>query len=53
MERKRLNMLDTLKSSGGIFTDSRKVEMFLKGNKLDEKSRAEEIEDGDTVCQRK
>ena len=32
MERKRLNMLDTLKSSGGPFTDSQEVETFLKDN---------------------
>ena len=31
-------MLDTLKSSGGPFTDSREVEMFLKDNKLDDKA---------------
>ena len=43
MERKRLNMLDTLKSSGGPFTDSREVKMFLKDNKLDDKAKQKRL----------
>ena len=39
MERKRLNMLDTLKSSGGPFTDSQEVEIFLKDNNLDDRAK--------------
>ena len=43
MERKRLNMLDTLKSSGGPFTDSQEVEIFLKDNNLDDRAKQKRL----------
>ena len=42
-ERKRLDMLDKLKSSGGQFTDSQEVELFLKDTKLDDKSKQQRL----------
>ena len=43
MERKRLNMLDTLKSSGGPFTVSQEVEIFLKDNNLDDRAKQKRL----------
>ena len=42
-ERKRLDMLDKLKSNGGPFTDSAEVEKFLKNTTLDDRAKQQRM----------
>ncbi|KAJ8395920.1 hypothetical protein AAFF_G00026280 [Aldrovandia affinis] len=42
-DRKRLDMLDTLKSSGGPFTDSGEVEKFLVDETLDDNAKQQRM----------
>eukprot|EP00058_Branchiostoma_floridae_P018115 XP_002603604.1 hypothetical protein BRAFLDRAFT_93148 [Branchiostoma floridae] len=42
-ERKRLDMLDKLKASGGPFTDSSEVEQFIASEKLNDKEKQQRM----------
>ena len=42
-ERRRLDMLDKLKSNGGPFTDSREVEIFLEDTNLDDRAKQQRL----------
>ena len=42
-ERRRLDMLDKLKSNGGPFTDSREVEIFLEVTNLDDRAKQQRL----------
>ena len=42
-EQKMLDMLDTLKSSGGLFTESQEVEVYLQDNSLDDKAKQQRL----------
>ena len=42
-ERRRLDMLDKLKSNGGPFTDSREVENFLQDTNLDDRAKQQRL----------